>query len=178
MVQVHSASHSPLEGIVNDQSYTATISVDCRPDEAFNAINNVRDWWEDTIAGPTHEVGDEFTHWVPGVHYARIRVTELVSGKTVAWRVLDNWMSFVSDQREWKDTEIRFDISGRDGMTEVRFTHVGLVPAYECFEVCQDAWGMYIRDSLRSLIATGVGKPTGRQIDPATAELRASLAVR
>jgi hypothetical protein len=167
-----------LESNVNDQSYTTAFTVDRRPDEAFNAINNVRDWWEDTIAGPTHEVGDEFTHWVPGVHYARIRVTELVRGRTVAWRVLDNWMSFIGDQREWKGTEIRFDIAEHDGMTEVRFTHVGLVPQYECFEVCQDAWGTYVNDSLRSLIATGMGKPTGHEIDEASAELRASLAVR
>src|SRR6202142_3053519 len=139
MVQVHHTSGSPLEASVSEQSYTTSFTVDRRPDEAFNAINNVRDWWEDTIAGPTHEVGDEFTHWVPGVHYARIRVTELVRGTTVVWRVLDNWMGFIGDQREWKGTEIRFDISTRDGMTEVRFTHVGLVPQYECFEVCQDA---------------------------------------
>jgi len=160
------------------ESYTTTFTVSQRPDEVFNAINNVREWWEDTIAGPTHEVGDEFTHWVPGVHYARIRVEELAPGRTVAWRVLDNWMSFISDQREWTGTQIRFDISDRGGTTEVRFTHVGLVPAYECFEVCRDAWGGYIRDSLRSLIATGLGMPTGREPDAATAELRASLAVR
>ena len=105
-------------------------------------------------------------------------MTELVRGRTVAWRVLDNWMSFIGDQREWKGTEIRFDIAEHGGMTEVRFTHVGLVPQYECFEVCQDAWGMYVNDSLRSLIATGMGKPTGHEIDEASAELRASLAVR
>lgn len=72
----------------------------------------------------------------------------------------------------------RFDISERDEVTEIHFTHVGLVPQYECFEAHQDAWGMYIQDSLRSLIATGVRKPTRREIDAATAELRASLAAR
>jgi hypothetical protein len=86
-------------------------------------------------------------------------------------------MSFISDQREWTGTDIRFDISERDGMTDVRFTHLGLVPAYECYDVCRDAWGVYIRDSLRSLIATGVGKPS-REVDARFAELRASLAGR
>lgn len=51
MVQVHAIPIS-LEGTVTDQSYTTAFTVDRRPDEAFNAINNVRDWWEDTIAGP------------------------------------------------------------------------------------------------------------------------------
>lgn len=163
---------------MNDQSYTTTISVSRRPDEAFNAINNPREWWETTIAGSTHEVGDEFTHWVPGVHYARIRVEALERGRTVVWRVLDNWMSFIADQREWKGTEIRFDISEQDGATQVRFTHVGLVPAYECFDVCRDAWGMYIRESLRSLIDTGRGHPSSNpdEDDPGVTALREKLA--
>lgn len=156
---------------MSEQGYTTSFTVDRRPDEAFNAINNVRDWWEDTIKGPTHEVGDEFTHWVPGVHYARIRVEELVPGRTVAWRVLDNWMGFITDQGEWKGTQIRFDIAERDGRTEVRFTHVGLVPENECFDACRDAWGMYIGDSLRGLIATGVGKPSSNPDEERYAEL-------
>ena len=31
---------------------------------------------------------------------------------------------------------------------EIRFTHLGLVPDYECFDNCSDAWGFYINDSL------------------------------
>ena len=110
---------------MSDQSYTTSITVHRRPDEAFNAINNVRDWWETTVAGPTHEVGEEFTHWVPGVHYARIRVEELVPGRTVAWRVLDNWMSFINDQSEWKGTQIRFDIAERERM-DALFESIGV----------------------------------------------------
>jgi hypothetical protein len=148
------------ETSVTDQSYTTSFRVDQTPHAAFTAINDPRGWWEETIAGRTHEVGDEFTHWVPGVHYARIRVAELLPGKRVVWSVFDNWMSFIDDQREWKGTEIRFDLTVADGGTEVRFTHVGLTPADECFDVCRDAWGVYVNDSLRSLIETGVGKPT------------------
>ena len=43
--------------------------------------------------------------------------------------------------------------------TELRFTHVGLVPAFECYGDCSGAWGFYINDSLRSLITTGKGQP-------------------
>jgi hypothetical protein len=164
---------------MTDDSYTTTFTVDRTPHDAYTAINDVRGWWEETIAGPTHEVGDEFTHWVQGIHYARIRVTELLPGKRVVWRVLDNWMSFIEDQREWKGTDIRFDIRALEtGGTEVRFAHVGLVPANACFDVCRDAWGLYINDSLRSLIVTGVGKPSTNPDeleDGRVAELRRSL---
>ena len=52
-----------------------------------------------------------------------------------------------------------FEIARKGDKTEVRFTHFGLVPAYECFNVCSDAWGKYIRGSLRDLITTGKGQP-------------------
>src|SRR5947208_13183989 len=96
----HTSNPRELEADVSDGSYTTSFRVDRTPHEAFTAINDVRGWWEETIAGRTHEVGDEFTHWVAGVHYARIRVSELLPGKRVVWHVLDNWMSFIDDQSE------------------------------------------------------------------------------
>lgn len=39
------------------------------------------------------------------------------------------------------------------------FTHQGLVPAYECYEICFDAWTKYITKSLRNLIVSGKEQP-------------------
>nr|WP_277869300.1 SRPBCC domain-containing protein [Actinopolymorpha singaporensis] len=54
---------------------------------------------------------------------------------------------------------ITFDITQKDGRTEVRFTHHGLVPTEECFDVCSTGWNFYVNTSLRQLIATGEGQP-------------------
>ena len=59
----------------------------------------------------------------------------------------------------WKSTEIIFDIARTGGLTEVRLTHEGLVPEYECYEACSDGWSTYVNGSLRNLIATGKGDP-------------------
>jgi uncharacterized protein YndB with AHSA1/START domain len=147
------------EKVMNDKSYTTSFTVDASAIDAYRAINDVRSWWNEDITGDAKAVGAEFTHEVKEVHQARIQVIELVPGKRVVWRVLDNWFGFVDDESEWVDTEIRFELSEIDGQTEVRFTHLGLVPAYECYEACENAWGMYIGGSLRSLIATGKGLP-------------------
>jgi Activator of Hsp90 ATPase homolog 1-like protein len=145
---------------MSDQSYTTSFSVHRTPDEVFDAITNARGWWSEEIEGDADRVGEEFTFRVKDIHYSKIRVTELVPGQKLVWRVLDNYMNFIDDQSEWKDTEIRFELSPQDGTTEVRFTHAGLVPQYECFDVCSNAWGFYIGDSLRSLITMGEGKPS------------------
>ena len=144
---------------MTDQSITATITVDRSPEQAFAAINDPRGWWSQTITGVTDEVGAEWEYRVEGIHYSKIRVEELVPGERVVWRVVEGWLSFIEDTTEWDDTEIRFDISQDSGGTRVRFTHVGITPDVECYEVCNTAWGSYIGNSLNRLIATGVGDP-------------------
>lgn len=166
---------------MGDQSYTTTISVDRDPQDVFDAINNVRGWWSEGIRGCTDEQGDVFYFEVPDVHRSTIEITELVPGRRVVWHILDNWMGYVSDQTEWRDTDIRFDITDNGDSTELRFTHVGLVPHWECFEACSDAWGMYVRDSLRSLITTGKGMPNSNPDEPLfqeTARIQLETAAR
>jgi hypothetical protein len=34
-----------------------------------------------------------------------------------------------------------------------------LVPQFECYDSCSDAWGGYVKGSLRSLITKGKGWP-------------------
>ena len=133
----------------------------------INAINNVRGWWSENIEGSTGKLGAEWTCRYKDVHFCKIKVTELVPGKRIIWRVLDNRFNFTKDTNEWKDTDIIFEVSKKGNKTEIRFTHRGLVPEYECFEVCSNAWGSYINGSLRSLMTTGKGNPNPKETDVA-----------
>jgi len=143
---------------VKDQSYTANFTVDKTPKEVFAAINNVRGWWEGEIEGSADKLGDEFTYRVEGFHYSKQKVTELIPGKKVVWLVTDAKLDFTKDKREWKGTKIIFDITKKGDKTEVRFTHLGLVPRFECYDSCSDAWGGIIKGSLRSLITRSKGQ--------------------
>lgn len=104
-------------------------------------------------------MGAEFKHHYQDVHRCHLRITELVPGKKVVWYVLDNHFNFTQDKTEWTDTDVVFEIVPQGEQTEVYFMHVGLVPAYECYDVCTDAWGTYIKKSLRNLITSGQGQP-------------------
>jgi hypothetical protein len=145
------------------QNYTAAFTVDQTPAEVFAAINNVRGWWSGEIEGSTDKLGDEFTYRYEDVHYSKQKITKLIPGKKVVWHVLDASLNFTKDKTEWNGTDITFDISKKGDKTEVRFTHVGLVPEFECFDNCSNAWGFYINGSLRKLIAKGKGQPNPKE---------------
>ena len=147
---------------MNTQDFTVSILVDQTPEEAFNAVNNVRGWWSEEIEGGTSQLNDEFKYQYEDVHKCHIKLVEVIPFKRVVWHVLDNYFKFTKDESEWKDTKIIFEISEKGNQTEVRQTHQGLVPQYECYEICRDAWTNYITHSLKSLISTGIGHPNGK----------------
>jgi uncharacterized protein YndB with AHSA1/START domain len=140
-------------------SFTTSFTVENDPLEVFAAVNDPRAWWSTDIEGTTDRVGEDFVFEVPGVHYSKIRVTELVPGELVVWRVVEATIEFVADKDEWTGTEIRFELTPRDGGTELRFTHEGLAPEVECYDACSNAWALYAGGSLRNLITTGTGNP-------------------
>ncbi len=143
----------------NNQNYTTSFTVDQTPKEVFDAINNVRGWWSEEIEGRTDRPDAEWIYRYKDVHQCKMKITEFIPGQKVVWLVVDNHFNFTKDKTEWKGTKVIFEISRKGNKTEVRFTHQGLVPQYECFDVCSDAWGSYIKGSLRNLITKGKGQP-------------------
>lgn len=145
---------------MTDQSFTTTITVDKSPAEVFAAVTDVRGWWGRGIEGSAATTGDEFVFEVPGVHRSDIEIAEVIPDRKVVWRVRENFLGFVRDTTEWTGTEIHFDIAAADGGTELRFTHIGLVPDYECYDACSNGWSFYINESLKDLVTTGTGQPS------------------
>jgi len=154
---------------MNTPDFTTTVLVDKTPAEAFHAINNVRGWWSEEIEGSTEKLNDEFKYHYEDVHRCQMKLIEVVPDKKVVWLVMNNYFKFTKDKSEWTGTKIIFEIARTDNKTQIRFTHQGLVPDYECFEICSNAWTHYIQQSLGGLINTGIGKPNGKD-KPSTDE--------
>jgi uncharacterized protein YndB with AHSA1/START domain len=149
--------------IMKQKDFSATFSVDQSPEEVFDAINNVRGWWSEEIDGSTDKLGAEFKFHYKDFHRSTQKITEFVPGKKVVWHVSEAKLNFVKNKTEWTGTDVVFEINRRGKKTELRFTHVGLVPAFECYGDCSGAWGLYINDSLRSLITKGKGQPIRKE---------------
>ncbi len=149
---------------MNTQDYRTSIKVSASAHEAFECIINVTTWWTENLEGNTHNLNDEFTVQFGDVHYSKQKIEEIIPGKKVVWLVTESNLSFVANKQEWTNTKIIFEIDNHDCETQIQFTHVGLVPAFECFDACSNAWSQYIQQSLLSLVNTGQGQPTKKEI--------------
>jgi Activator of Hsp90 ATPase homolog 1-like protein len=143
--------------------FTTSIVVDQNAATAFNAILNFRAWWSEEIAGPTGQLNETFFYHYQEVHLCKCQLIELVPDKKLVYLVTDNQFSFTTNKTEWIGTKLVFEIVPEGNKTTIVFTHEGLVPEYECYTVCQDAWTSYIQGSLQSLITTGTGKPNPKE---------------
>ena len=110
--------------------------------------------------GSADKLGEEFTYNVPKVHFSRQKVTAFVRGKKIVWDVVEAHLGFVNNKREWQGTRIFFDLSNKGDKTELRFTHAGLEPAFECYKDCSNAWSLLIHRNFKNQIATGEPQPS------------------
>lgn len=142
---------------MKNQDFTTTILVDQTPAEAYNAILNVRNWWSglygESFNGSSEKPGDEFSfHAGGGVHYSKQKLVELVPNKKVAWLVTEANLSFVEKTDEWVGTTLSFEISQELNKTKIVFTHIGLVPEFECYNSCAPAWTQYVHERLAQVL--------------------------
>jgi hypothetical protein len=143
---------------MSSSDFTTTILVDQSPKEVIEAISTPQHWWSGEVEGKALQPGDEFTYRYKDFHYSKQRVVEMIPEQKIVWLVTESILNYVGDKDEWTGTKMSFEIFLQGNKTQVRFSHLGLVPKVECFESCSNSWSQLIRQSLFSLITTGKGQ--------------------
>ena len=144
---------------MNQQNYQSSIAADFTPAEAFEAINQVREWWAKNIEGSTEKLNDVFTVNFSGGTFVTFEITESVPGKKIAWLVTDCYLPWLKDKTEWTGTAVVFEISPVGDETQITMTHIGLVPEIECYGGCEAGWNQYFKGSLLQLLTEHAGVP-------------------
>jgi hypothetical protein len=138
--------------------YHASIVVPGSVKKASEAISQVSSWWTENITGSSKNKDDIFeVHF--GETFSKFRITENLPGKIIRWHVMDCNLHWMKNKKEWKDTEVLWEISSVDDSTRIDMAHVGLVPGIECFEDCNKGWNHYVKVSLYKLLTEGRGEP-------------------
>ena len=137
------------------QDFSISFTTSKSAEQVFNAVINPKLWWSGQIDGETNKLGAEFTYKYKDVHESTQVVTEFTPNTKVVWNVTKSHLSFLKQKDEWNGTNIIFEISEHNGVTELKFTHQGLKPQIECYEACSSGWSSLISVNLKNLIETG-----------------------
>jgi hypothetical protein len=140
------------------KNFHTSIKVNASAQAAIKKISQVNKWWAKKVKGKTEKLNDKFTVDF-GETFVDFQITELVPDKKVVWKVTDCNLHWIDNKKEWKGTEVVFEISEKKNVTQIDFTHIGLVPDAECYEDCKVGWTGHVTESLVKYINEGKGKP-------------------
>jgi hypothetical protein len=140
------------------KNFHRAIQVNASAEEAMKKISRVNGWWAKNFTGKAEALHDKFSvHF--GETYVDFKITELVPNQKVVWKVTDCNLHWINNKKEWNGTEVVFEISKKAGITQIDFTHIGLVPGVECYNDCEVGWHGHVTNSLVSFINEGTGMP-------------------
>jgi hypothetical protein len=141
---------------MKNRDYQKSFTVNMDAEKAFLNISDVGRWWTSSFKGSAKDINDEFDVAF-GKTTVNFKVTESVFYKKLVWLVTDCNLDWLKDKKEWKGTEIVWDITENNKTTKIVMTHIGLVPGIECYNDCEAGWNEYLGESLPALISTGKG---------------------
>lgn len=140
------------------EDYHSAITATVTDEEAFESINQVWKWWTTKFEGSSQKLNDVFTVRF-GETFVTFKVVESVLPKKIRWLVTDCYLHWLKDKKEWKGTQLKWEILSKGDATKIDFTHVGLVPEIECYNDCKKGWDFYSKESLKNLLMEGKGMP-------------------
>lgn len=144
---------------MNQQDYQGVILVDNSLTAAFESIaSGVNEWWAKNFEGSSQNLGDVFTVRF-GETFVTFKVTEFIPDQKIEWTVINCYLPWLKDKKEWNDTRILFEFEPKGEQVQITMTHIGLRPEIECFDACVKGWNQHFKGSLYKLLTEGAGQP-------------------
>lgn len=139
------------------KDFHTSITVNSTMNEAMKKISQVNHWWKQDYKGNAGKLNSTFTVPFGDPSFVDFVVSEINPGKKLVWKVTDCFLPWFQDKKEWNNTEVIFELSTEaNNKTRIDFTHKGLVPEIECYDVCQKGWTGHLA-TLERFINTGEG---------------------
>lgn len=143
-------------------SYECNIDFTAPPIKVYETLTTpegLRGWWTKDCDVSTN-VGQVSTFRF-GETFNQMRIEELVPGEKVHWYCIGQYhhAEELTVKDEWKGTEVLFSLLENEQGTHLTFTHQGLTPELECYELCHRGWNHFLQVSLREYVESGQGQP-------------------
>jgi hypothetical protein len=148
----------------NNNDFNYSIQVPIKADDAFIKILNIPQWWGVKYSGNAHQLNDLFTVKMGDESFIHFKVSELTPNTKISFAVTDCFLPWFSDQQEWNNTTLIFELMEESDSTIIKFTHQGLTPALACYNDCNKGWSHWIGTSLNAVLKGGELIPHSQQV--------------
>lgn len=125
------------------------IDIKCNPRRLFDALTEpslLQQWWLPKVKGKI-ELDGLYEFWAGDHVYNQMRIIELIDNQLLRWLCENE-----SDDNEWKNTEIQFEIqesSSANSLT-LHFRHSKWKESTSFFGLCNYHWGRHL-EQLKNL---------------------------
>jgi uncharacterized protein YndB with AHSA1/START domain len=142
--------------------YRQSLVIEATPAAVYAALTTpagLRGWWTQDCDVATGIGGT--LHFRFGPTHKDMRIEHLESGREVRWLCTGAHIAAgqLTRRHEWVGTRLVFHVLPEaQGRTLLEFEHIGLVPTFECYDLCSGGW-RYFLGSLQKFVETGRGTP-------------------
>jgi uncharacterized protein YndB with AHSA1/START domain len=145
---------------MSGQSYSKEILVSVKPETVYKALTKEIDKWWTELSNQAVHAGDRLTVRFEKTTSWVMIVSEASPNQYLTWKVTEanHDLEGVFAKDEWKGTSIKWKIEKESSGSKITLTHEGLIPALECYEICQTGWD-YFLGSLKNFLESGKGNP-------------------
>lgn len=137
--------------------YENTITVNVTPHQVFYALTKEMSNWWTPMSSKVDKVGDKATAKFEDGTTWSFEVISLEENKLVEFRCYEaNHIhpATTPDMRtEWQNTILRFEISNKGKDTSIHFTHIGLTPEINCYEICNSGWNHFFGSAFKNYLS-------------------------
>lgn len=141
--------------------YQQSFIVNANPGTVYAALTTpegLRGWWTQDCDVVTEVGGTNQFRF--GRNHKDMRIERLEPDREVRWLCTDAHIAQLTHKDEWVGTQLVFHLTPaeKEEHTRLDFEHIGLVPAFECYELCSNGW-RYFLGSLQQFVESGRGTP-------------------
>ena len=140
--------------------YTKSFTVSKPASEVYAAITeHIADWWTNDLSGAAAHAGDSFNIAFDETRKT-MQIVEAIQDKKVVWKCNKAYidMATLKNKAEWEGTTMIWTLAEVENGTTLSLLHEGLNQSFECYQVCEEGWDMFL-NSLEVYLTTGKGKP-------------------
>jgi len=136
-------------------NYSVEIELAKSPNNVFNHLINLRNWWPEDFEGEDIKLNSEFTFTTGDSHYSKNKVIEFLPNKKVVWLTIESIRK--TDNFDWTGTKMIFELTAKGDNTIVKFTYDGVVLENEYDRLVQIC-NLTLKEMFYNYIINGKGK--------------------